>query len=672
MSVKKQQNYRFDSFQVDAANRQLRRNGEIVPLPAKAFDLLLALVENQGRLISKNELFTLIWRDQIVEESNLTVHISAIRKALGETKKSPHYITTVPGYGYRFDGEVMNLEAENEVVIERETLSHIVIEKVEIDDNSPQSAASLPLDASAGLQTAKADVYAPPRPQRRIRWVESPAQRVAVGLAVFIILIGLTLLGYHLWSKRAASTQLTSANQIKSIAVLPFKPLVADNQDESLELGMADTLIARLSNIREVNVRPISAVRKYAGLEQDATAAGREQKVDAVLDGSIQKSGDRIRVTVRLVSVGDGATLWADTFDDKIADIFTVEDSISERVAGMLAVKLTGEERALVATHSTNNAEAYQLYLKGRFFWKKRTGEAIKRGIDYLNHAVEIDPNYALAYAGLAESYELLANYSDYTPQEAYSKARAAATKALALNDKLAEAHNALAYIKGGYDWDFAGAEREYQRAIELNPNYPIGRDWYAEFLGLMGRSTESITEMKRALELEPLSLNINLELGDMLYFARQYDQAIEQYRKTLDLDSSFVRAHIQLGHVYIQKGQYEEAISELKKAINLNSKDNFAIQLLGYTYAISGRTSEAYKALEELKERAKRTHVLPYDIAVIYVGLGEKDRAFEWLEKAFAERDEDLLYLKVDPVLDSLRSDPRFADLLRRVGFPQ
>jgi len=364
--------------------------------------------------------------------------------------------------------------------------------------------------------------------------------------------------------------------------------------------------------------------------------------------------------------------MWTNQFDENMSDIFRVQDSISERVTGVLALKLTGEEKERLARNHTDNTEAYQLYLKGRYFWNKRTGDAIKTGIDYFSQAVEADPDYALAYAGLAEAYVLLANYSDSTPQEAYSKARAATTKALKLNDRLAETHTALAYIKAGYDWDFAGAEREYQRALELNPNYPTAQNWYAEFLGLMGRSTESITGMRRALELEPLSLMINVELGDMLFFARQYDQAIEQYRKTLDLDSSFVRAHIQLGQVYGQKGQYEEAISELKKAISLNSEDNYAIQLLGYMYAISRRTSEAYKALEELKERAKRTHVLPYDIAVIYVGLGEKDRAFEWLEKSFAERDEGLLYLRVDPVLDSLRSDPRFADLLRRVGFPQ
>ena len=675
MSKQKHQIYEFDNFRLDAGERRLSRDGQPVTLPSKAFDLLLVLVENSGRLVEKEELYQRVWADQVVEESNLTVQMSAIRKALGERTQNPRYVVTVPGHGYRFIGEVGSRDEDREVVIETQTLSHIVIEKQEDgDDNSPPADARRPPDHDS-LRIVKALLHVLPRRQtfagRLWRWTESPGRRAFVALTV-VLGGGLALLVYYSLSKQAApSPQVTPPNQIKSIAVLPFKPLVAESRDESLEMGMADTLIARLSKIRELNVRPISAVRKYAGLEQDELGAGREQKVEAVLDGQIQRSGDRIRVTVRLVRVANGATLWADTFDDKITDIFTVEDSISERVAATLALKLTGEERALVAKHSTNNADAYQLYLKGRYFWNKRRGEAIRRGIDYLNQAVEKDPNYALAHAGLAEAYVLLSNYGESTSQEAYSKARAAATEALRLDDKLSEAHTALAYVKAGYDWDFAGVEREYQRAIELNPNDATARNWHAEYLGLMGHSTESIAEMRRAQELEPLSLIINIELGEMLYLARQYDQAIEELRKAVDLDSSFVRAHIKLGFAYRQKEQYEEAISEFQKALGLDG-DTYALSQLGYTYAVVGRRNEAYKVVEQIKERSKRKYVLPVDIALIYVGLGEKSQAFEWLEKAYTERDENLLYLKVDPVWDSLRPDPRFSDLLRRVGLPQ
>jgi TolB-like protein/Flp pilus assembly protein TadD len=466
--------------------------------------------------------------------------------------------------------------------------------------------------------------------------------------------------------------QTSSPLVIKSIAVLPFKPLVSDKRDEPLEMGMADTLIARLSNIREIDVRPISAVRRYAALEQDALAAGREQRVDAVLDGSIQKSGDRIRITVRLVGVENGATLWTDTFDDNLNDIFTVEDSISERVAGVLVVKLTGEERVLVAQHSTNNAEAYQLYLKGRYFWNKRTGEALRKGIDYFNQAIDKDRNYALAYAGLAQAYASLSSYSESTPQEGYSRAREAAAEALKIDDKLAEAHAALASVMSGYDWEFAGAEREYKRAIELNPNLATAHAGYGEYLGMMGRLTEAIAELRRAQEIEPLSLSINTGLGSVLYFAGQFDESIDQLRKTLDLDSSSVRGHIELGYAYRQKRQYENAISEFKKALDLGGEDTYALSQLAHTYAILGQRDPAYRAIEQLKRQSKQRYVLPSDIAAVYAGLGEKDRAFEWLEKGYGERDANMPYLKVDPSWDSLRSDQRFRDLLRRVGFPQ
>jgi DNA-binding winged helix-turn-helix (wHTH) protein/TolB-like protein/tetratricopeptide (TPR) repeat protein len=660
VSKENELSYQFDAFELDPVRRVLLREDKPIALKPKVFETLLVLVRNSGRVMDKDQLMQQVWPDTVVEEVNLAHNISVLRKALGQKADENRFIITVPGRGYGFVAEVKEIQ-RNATVSEYEvTRSRLVVEEA---TDEPEMSDALPTyadGAGARLLPAKKPKSngAQTLPRRRLIFSAALVAVAAIALGLLIY--------------RSRPSQPRPLARITSIAVLPFKPLVAENRDESLELGMADTLIARLSNIREISVRPISAVRRYAGLEQDAVAAGREQRVDAVIDGQIQKSGEKIRVTVRLVRVADGVPMWTNQFDENMSDIFRVQDSISERVTGVLALKLTGEEKERLARNHTDNTEAYQLYLKGRYFWNKRTGDAIKTGIDYFSQAVEADPDYALAYAGLAEAYVLLANYSDSTPQEAYSKARAATTKALKLNDRLAETHTALAYIKAGYDWDFAGAEREYQRALELNPNYPTAQNWYAEFLGLMGRSTESITGMRRALELEPLSLMINVELGDMLLFARQYDQAIEQYRKTLDLDSSFVRAHVQLGQVYGQKGQYEEAISELKKAISLNSEDNYAIQLLGYMYAISRRTSEAYKALEELKERAKRTHVLPYDIAVIYVGLGEKDRAFEWLEKSFAERDEGLLYLRVDPVLDSLRSDPRFADLLRRVGFPQ
>lgn len=650
--------YRFEDFELDAHKRLLLRNGQPVSLPSKALDLLLILIESQGRALTKQELMESLWADQIVEDANLTVTMSTLRKALGEKAGDHRFIVTIPGRGYRFIGELQPGEA---LIVVQHTVSEILIEHEPDSDNKAPLTPILET-TSVGVKTTGTG------------WIYR-ARRGAVAVTVAAVLVGLTALGFYWWSKRAATRAESSiavpATQIKSIAILPFKPSVSDNRDESLEMGIADTLITRLSNIKDLNVRPISAVRKYTGLEQDAIAAGREQKVDAVLDGLIQVSGDRIRITARLVSIGNGATLWAETFDDKVTDIFTVEDSISEQVARMLAVKLTGEERTLVATHATNDTEAYQLYLKGRYFRSKGTGEAIQKSIEYFNQAIAKDPNYALAYAGLADSNQLLSNYNLTTPQEAYSKARAAATEALTRNDKLAEAHSALASIRKGYDWDFAGAEREYRRAIELNPNYASARNGYGEYLGMMGRSTEAIAEMRRAQELEPLSLGINTELGSILYFAGRVDESIDQLRMTLELDSSYGRAHIELGYAYRLKRQYEEAISEFKRALDIDREDSYALSQLAHTYGLMGRRDDAYRAIGQLKELGKRQYVLPSDIAAAYAGLGEKDRAFQWLEKAYADRDDGVPFFKVDPSWDLLRSDPRFADLLRRVGLP-
>src|SRR5215831_1344503 len=627
--------YSFDGFTVDAVRRVVLRDDQQVPLPSRAFDLLLALVESGGRELSKEELMQRIWADQIVEDANLTVTMANLRKALGEKAGEHRYIITIPGRGYRFIGELR----PRALIIEEYTRGQIVIE-----NNDAPAGRALPDTAG-----------------HRRRWLWAGISTIAV--------VAMLAAGYFWWARRGT---VTAAPQIKSIAVLPFKPLVAEGRDESLELGIADTLIARLSNIREIDVRPISAVRGYVALDQDPVAAGREQKVDAVLDGSIQKAGDRIRVRVRLARVDTGATLWTDTFDDQLTDIFTVEDSISERVSGILVMKPTGEERALVAQHATNNPEAYQLYLRGRYFRSKRTSEDIKTSIDCFNQAIAKDPNYSRAYAGLANSYLLLSNYNLTTPQDAYSKARAAAAQALQKDDHLAEAHAALADIKCDYDWDFAGAAQEYKRAIALDPNYADARKSYGEYLALMGRSNEALAEMRRAQELEPLSLLINRELGTMLYFAGRFDESIDQLRKTLELDSHDARTHIELGYAFRQNRQYQEAIAEFKKALEINREESYALSQLALTYGLMGQKKEAYAAIAQLQEMSKRQYVLPTDMAAAYAGTGDKDQAFAWLEKAYQDRDDGVPFLGVDPSWDGLRSDERFRALLQRIGLPQ
>jgi len=454
----------------------------------------------------------------------------------------------------------------------------------------------------------------------------------------------------------------------RAIAVLPFRPISSAGRDEYLELGMADALITKLSNIGEIVVRPTSSVRKYTDLEQDSTVAGRELRVESVLEGSIQRRDNQLRVTARLVSVEDGHTLWAGKFDEDFTDIFAVQDSISEKVAAALALKLTGEEKERLTKRYTENTAAYQLYLKGLHFFNKRSVEGYNKAIEYYQQAIEKDPDYALAYAGLADCYANC-SFAELLPKEAIVKARAAATTALELDDTLAEAHNALGHVKVNLDWDWSGAEREFKLALKLNPNYVEAHHRYAHYLVAMGRFEEALAESVRGLELDPIDLSMNTHLGWHYLMARQYDLAIEHSKKTLELDQSFVRARVYLGQAYEQTGRYQEAIAEIQKVRTLYGESQIATGLLGHAYALAGLKGEAQKILEELKEQSQREYVLPYNLAIIYIGLGEKDQAFEWLEKAAEDRSDDLIYLNVDQIFDPLRSDPRFTALVRRIG---
>jgi len=454
---------------------------------------------------------------------------------------------------------------------------------------------------------------------------------------------------------------------VRSLAVLPFKYIGAEAGDEYLGLGLADALITKLTNLRQIRVRPTSAVREYTRA-RDITVAGRELKVDALLDGSIQRARKRIRVTAQLVDGHDGATLWAENFDEKLADIFSLEDSLSDQVVRALSLKLTGEERKQLVKHHTESTEAYHAYLKGRYFWNKRTAEGFKKGVEYFEHAIALDTNYALAYAGLADCYQLLNGYMSRPPRELIPKAKAALLKALQLDDSLAEAHTSLAHLLRR-DWNWSVAEKEFKRAIELNPNYATAHHWYSTYLTVMARFDEAWAEIKMAQELDPLSLAVNRSGGILFYFTRQYDQAIEQLLDTVELDPNFGYAHFVLGMVYAAKGMYDEAIKQYRKTQTLSGKGLELTAYLGHIHALSGRRGEAQKVLDQLKGLSDHGYELHYHIALIYLALGDKDQAFAWLEQAYNERDEELGLLKVDPMLDGLRADPRFMSLLERVG---
>jgi tetratricopeptide (TPR) repeat protein len=401
-------------------------------------------------------------------------------------------------------------------------------------------------------------------------------------------------------------------------------------------------------------------------------AAGRELKVETVLEGSVQRIGDRVRVTARLVRVEDGAPLWAGTFNEKFTDIFAVQDSISERVAVTLAVELVGRERELLAKSHTRNAEAYRAYLIGRYFWNQRTEEGLKKSIEHFHRAIEADPQYALAYAGLADSHGALLVWSSVSPDEDFAKAKAAALKALEIDNSLAEVHAVLGTIKMYYEWDWPGAEKSCRRAIEMNPNNAAAHQRYAEYLVATGRFDEAVAEFRAGQQLDPLSLIMHTQEGATLYFARRYDEAIEKLRKTLEMDQNFMLAHVFLGVVFEAKGMYEEAISEFQKAGVASGgsleEDARVAAAMRAAYVNAGERGYWRWWIDRYTERAKGRPIHNYNRARYYARLGENDQAYAWLDKAYQHKEAQLVTLKVDPAIDGIRSDPRYTDLLRRI----
>jgi len=416
-------------------------------------------------------------------------------------------------------------------------------------------------------------------------------------------------------------------------------------------------------------VRPTSSVVQYNKPGQDSLTAGRELGVDALLDGFVQKSGDKIRVTAQLLRISDGKHLWSGQFNENFTNIFAVEDSISKQMVEALLPNLTGEERGRVTKHYTDNIEAYELYLRGRYFLDQRTPEGLKKSIDYFRQATERDPRFALAFAGLADSSVVLAVRADIPPRDSYQLAKTAAMRALEIDDTLAEAHTSLANVRYWYDWDWSGAETEFKRAIELSPNYAAAHQLYASYLISMGRHQEALSEAQQAHALDPISLTINVQMARILYFSHRYDEAIDRCRKTLEIDPNHGGARLFLGRSYTEKRMYQEALTELEKAKDLLRGSAEVLSLIGYTHAVSGRRLDAQKVLGELQGLSKQRYVSPYHMAMVYAGLGEQDTTFLLLEKAYGDREGRLTLLKFAPEFDSLRSDLRYDDLLRRVG---
>jgi len=458
---------------------------------------------------------------------------------------------------------------------------------------------------------------------------------------------------------------------IDSIAVLPFVNVAGDPNTEYLSDGITESLINNLSQLPNLRVMARSTVFRYKGKEADPQKVGQDLRVRAVLSGRLLQRGDKLIVQAELMDVAKGSQLWGGQYNRKAADVFALQEDLSKEISEKLRLRLTGEEKARLAKRPTENTEAYQLYLQGRYYWNKRTAEGLKKAVEYFQQAIEKDPSYALAYAGLGDSYNIMSWYDVLSPRDAFPKAKAAVLKALELDPRLAEAHTSLAYIQSNYDHDWSAAEAEFRRAIELNPNYVTAHHWYALFLRDSARMEEAKAEIRRAMQVDPLSLIVNDADAAIFYNAREYDRALEQYQKTLEMDPNFLPAHREIGFTYEQQGDYEKAIAELQKARQLAPNDMHVLGWLGHVYAVSGKRTEAQKLLDELRERSRSGYVPAYSWGLIYTGLGNKDQAFAWLKRACDERDDWLATLKVDPRFDSLRSDPRFADMLRRIGLP-
>jgi TolB-like protein/Tfp pilus assembly protein PilF len=600
--------YEFGPFRLDPTRRLLSRNGELVPLYPKLFEVLLTLVEDAGKVHDKEELLRRAWPDTHVGQNSLTKAISALRRVLGEGPADHGYILTAPERGYAFVAGVIRTSIE--------------------DDEMPASAP-----APAGQTVSAGEEHEQDRGARR------------------------------------------HARPSRSIAVLPFKVLSPEPTDRYMGVGLADALITRLSSLKDVIVRPTSSIVRYDSRNtaddvigespgETLVSIGNELGVESVLEGSIRRNDDRIRVTAQLVSVDEGRSLWADKLDQSLTGIFEIEDNISQRIAAALALELSGRERSLLARHYTEDAQAYQLYWKGRSAFNR---EELARALECFGQAIDRDPGFALAHVGLADVYNSYGFIEFLPPSEAFPKARAAVLRALELDDQIAEAYTALAVIKMDYDWDFAEAEQDIDRALTLNPHLARAHQVYARLLCAQGKD-ESIPAIDRALALDPFSKIAKGIKGWILYRLRRYQEALTFLESSLKQDATSLLVRLALGNCYERLGEGEKATAVCQQA-------GFAVGLpfvaaqLACAYAAAGQREEALRLLRQLKERAAQVYISPFSIAQIHAALHEPDEVFAWLEIAYQKRDPKLVYLRIGPRWDWVREDPRFASLLRRVS---
>jgi TolB-like protein/DNA-binding winged helix-turn-helix (wHTH) protein/Flp pilus assembly protein TadD len=630
---------RFGVFELDLRAGELRKHGLRVRLQEQPLQVLAKLLEHPGEVVTREELQKKLWpADTFVDfDHGLNKTINKIRDALGDSADSPRFVETVARRGYRF------------------------IAEVKVADAVPVRGPEVVTQALAHMEAGEREVTGKPattKPTRRaVHWKIS-------GFAV-VLVMG-SLITWNLYSSRHPS------HSIRSLAVLPLESLSNDASQDYFADGMTDELISDLGHISELRVISRTSVMAYKRARKPLPQIARELNVDAVVEGTVLRSGDQVRITAQLIEGSSDRHLWSQSYEGQLRDTLALQNQVARAIADEIRVNLNSQERAALKNVPVVNPEAYESYLKGRYFWNKRTADGLKVALAYFNQAIEEDPKYAQAYSGLADTYALLGDwqYAVMTPKEALPKAKAAATRALELDSVLGEAHNSLAFCLDAFDWNFAAAGKEFRRAIELNPGYATAHHWYAWHLSLLGQYDEAITEMKRAVSLDPLSLVINADLAELFVLAHSYDESIRQSRKTIEMDPNFGLAHNHLAQAYLQKHMNDEAVAELQKAVQLSGDSPTCVANLARAYVASGNRSEAERLLSYLKKRSNDSYSYAAEIAVIYAALGDKNQAMSWVEKGYEERFNPGVLLR--PGFDPLRSEPRFQELARRVGLSQ
>jgi len=631
---------RFGVFELDLHAGELRKHGLRVHLQEQPFQVLATLLEQPGEVVTRETLQKKLWpADTFVDfDHGLNKAISKIREALSDSAASPRFVETVARRGYRFLAEVKVADAAPVRSPEFATLPRPLAEARDRPELAGEPAIPKYLLSSLAWKI--------------------------LAFVLLLLVASLSSWKLHSWSRPSLV--------IRSLAVLPLESLSNDASQDYFADGMTDELIADLGQISALRVISRTSVMAYKHTRKPLPQIARELNVDAVVEGTVLRSGDQVRITAQLIEASADKHLWSQSYQGELRDTLALQNQVARAIADQIRINVNPQEQAALKSVKVVNPQAYESFLKGRYFWNKRTADGLKVALAYFNQAIDEDPRYAQAYSGLADTYSLLGDwqYAVMTPREALPKAKAAAIKALELDSTLGEAHNSLAFCLDGFDWDFDSAGKEFRRAIELNPGYATAHHWYAWHLSLLGRYDEAIVEMREAENLDPLSLIINADLAELLVLAHSYDESIRQSRKTIEMDPNFALAHNQLAQAYLQKHMNDEAVAELQKAEQLSGGGPTIMANLARAYAASGKRSEALKLLSDLKKRSNSIYSHGSEIAVIYAALGDTDQAMNWLEKGYEERFNPGVLLR--PGFDPLRSDPRFQDLVRRIGLPR